>query len=278
MNKDSVQNERQPRNTATIRPETLINGEESERLLREGVAATVTASVFNPNQSKQRLRHSQFNNHSLRNKLNSALFDLNHTNGRTNYYSQESPDHINSLIDENIFNNLNNNGSNSSKLNLINNSKSSNNLSNFVSNNNGLMMNGNSSSMNSTSSSSSSVASFSSGYESSMQRKAQVDNNDLDHLFHPFLAPSIYETSTKLLFMTVKWTKSLPLFSNLNYKDQVSLIDNNWSIIFQYFVLIFFFFFYRHFFYKNIGVIYFYCALFNGAYHLKMDFYSAQQI
>ena len=53
MNKDAVQNERQPRNTATIRPEALINSEESERLLREGVAATVTA-VFNPSQSNKR--------------------------------------------------------------------------------------------------------------------------------------------------------------------------------------------------------------------------------
>ena len=52
MNKDAVQNERQPRNTATIRPETLISNE-GERLLREGVAATVTA-VFNPNQSNKR--------------------------------------------------------------------------------------------------------------------------------------------------------------------------------------------------------------------------------
>ncbi|KAI1301328.1 Photoreceptor-specific nuclear receptor [Halotydeus destructor] len=45
MNKDAVQNERQPRNTATIRPEHLLSDRESERLLREGVAATV-AAVF----------------------------------------------------------------------------------------------------------------------------------------------------------------------------------------------------------------------------------------
>ncbi|XP_054159673.1 photoreceptor-specific nuclear receptor-like [Oppia nitens] len=45
MNKDAVQNERQPRNTATIRPESLLNDSESERLLRDGVAATV-AAVF----------------------------------------------------------------------------------------------------------------------------------------------------------------------------------------------------------------------------------------
>ncbi|XP_035225280.1 photoreceptor-specific nuclear receptor-like isoform X2 [Stegodyphus dumicola] len=42
MNKDAVQNERQPRNTATIRPESLSEME-SERLLRDGVAATVAA-------------------------------------------------------------------------------------------------------------------------------------------------------------------------------------------------------------------------------------------
>lgn len=250
MNKDAVQNERQPRNTATIRPEALMNSEESERLLREGVAAT----VFNPNQTNKRkyyrviiksdckiifnfeisssgVRHSQYNNYSLRNKLNSSIFDINHNNGTD--YSLESPDQINSLIDENIFNNL----SSSSKLNHLNSSSrksflmnsnnlqmNSNNLSNFVSNNG--MINGNSSSMNSasTSSSSSSVTSFSSGYESSMQRKNPLENNDqfnLDTLFHPLLAESIYETSTKILFVTVKWTKSLPLFLNLNINDQV---------------------------------------------------------
>ena len=41
----AVQNERQPRNTATIRPEMLLSDSNSERLLREGVAATV-AAVF----------------------------------------------------------------------------------------------------------------------------------------------------------------------------------------------------------------------------------------
>ncbi|XP_015912408.1 photoreceptor-specific nuclear receptor isoform X1 [Parasteatoda tepidariorum] len=48
MNKDAVQNERQPRNTATIRPESLSEME-SERLLRDGVAATVAAvGVYPP--------------------------------------------------------------------------------------------------------------------------------------------------------------------------------------------------------------------------------------
>lgn len=42
MNKDAVQNERQPRNTATIRPEMMLN-DQAGKLIRDGVAATVTA-------------------------------------------------------------------------------------------------------------------------------------------------------------------------------------------------------------------------------------------
>ncbi|XP_054278952.1 photoreceptor-specific nuclear receptor-like [Macrosteles quadrilineatus] len=44
MNKDAVQNERQPRNTATIRPETLVDMDH-ERALRE---AAVAVGVFGP--------------------------------------------------------------------------------------------------------------------------------------------------------------------------------------------------------------------------------------
>lgn len=44
MNKDAVQNERQPRNTATIRPEMLLHDQAAaSKLIRDGVAATVTA-------------------------------------------------------------------------------------------------------------------------------------------------------------------------------------------------------------------------------------------
>lgn len=53
----AVQNERQPRNTATIRPETLLNDRESERMLREGVAATVGA-IFNPANTSNIQTHS----------------------------------------------------------------------------------------------------------------------------------------------------------------------------------------------------------------------------
>lgn len=50
MNKDAVQNERQPRNTATIRPESMSEMD-SERMLRDGVAATVAAVGVFPQQA-----------------------------------------------------------------------------------------------------------------------------------------------------------------------------------------------------------------------------------
>lgn len=56
MNKDAVQNERQPRNTATIRPEMLIHDQAAAgKLLRDGVAATVTA-VLGVGCQKQQVR------------------------------------------------------------------------------------------------------------------------------------------------------------------------------------------------------------------------------
>lgn len=32
---------------------------------------------------------------------------------------------------------------------------------------------------------------------------------------------SVYETSARLLFMSVKWAKNLPVFSHLPFRDQV---------------------------------------------------------
>lgn len=53
MNKDAVQNERQPRNTATIRPEMLIHDQAAaSKLIRDGVAATVTAVLGVPTPSR----------------------------------------------------------------------------------------------------------------------------------------------------------------------------------------------------------------------------------
>lgn len=41
---------------------------------------------------------------------------------------------------------------------------------------------------------------------------------------YPSASPeSVYETSARLLFVAVKWAKNLPVFSNLPFRDQVSL-------------------------------------------------------
>ncbi|KAM7002107.1 photoreceptor-specific nuclear receptor isoform 1-T1 [Tautogolabrus adspersus] len=43
---------------------------------------------------------------------------------------------------------------------------------------------------------------------------------------------SIYETSARLLFMSVKWAKNLPVFAQLPFRDQVILLEEAWSEMF----------------------------------------------
>ncbi|XP_046898414.1 photoreceptor-specific nuclear receptor-like [Hypomesus transpacificus] len=54
--------------------------------------------------------------------------------------------------------------------------------------------------------------------------------------YHMALYPSsnenVYETSARLLFMSVKWAKNLPVFSNLPFRDQVILLEEAWSELF----------------------------------------------
>ncbi|XP_034015251.1 photoreceptor-specific nuclear receptor isoform X2 [Thalassophryne amazonica] len=54
--------------------------------------------------------------------------------------------------------------------------------------------------------------------------------------YHMALFPSgsenVYETSARLLFMSVKWAKNLPVFSNLPFRDQVILLEEAWSELF----------------------------------------------
>ncbi|XP_058263430.1 photoreceptor-specific nuclear receptor [Hemibagrus wyckioides] len=50
---------------------------------------------------------------------------------------------------------------------------------------------------------------------------------------YPYSGPeSIYETSARLLFMSVKWAKNLPVFSHLPFRDQVILLEEAWSELF----------------------------------------------
>ncbi|XP_034541927.1 photoreceptor-specific nuclear receptor isoform X2 [Notolabrus celidotus] len=43
---------------------------------------------------------------------------------------------------------------------------------------------------------------------------------------------TVYETSARLLFMSVKWAKNLPAFAHLPFRDQVILLEESWSEMF----------------------------------------------
>lgn len=46
---------------------------------------------------------------------------------------------------------------------------------------------------------------------------------------YPSSSENVYETSARLLFMSVKWAKNLPVFSNLPFRDQVRRGDPRWE-------------------------------------------------
>lgn len=49
---------------------------------------------------------------------------------------------------------------------------------------------------------------------------------------YPTGQETVYECSARLLFMAVKWSKSLPSFANLPFRDQVILLEEAWSELF----------------------------------------------
>ncbi|XP_041853681.1 photoreceptor-specific nuclear receptor-like [Melanotaenia boesemani] len=64
---------------------------------------------------------------------------------------------------------------------------------------------------------------------------SEKDQNPLDCRLFPYssgCSESIYETSARLLFMSVKWAKNLPIFARLPFRDQVILLEEAWSEMF----------------------------------------------
>ncbi|XP_041795591.1 photoreceptor-specific nuclear receptor [Chelmon rostratus] len=51
-------------------------------------------------------------------------------------------------------------------------------------------------------------------------------------LYTSSCSESIYEMSARLLFMSVKWAKNLPVFAHLPFRDQVILLEEAWSEMF----------------------------------------------
>uniref|UniRef100_A0A336LLQ1 CSON011497 protein n=1 Tax=Culicoides sonorensis TaxID=179676 RepID=A0A336LLQ1_CULSO len=230
MNKDAVQNERQPRNTATIRPEALREMSQG-RALRE--ACSVAVGVFGPPVSLSMLSPSRYT---------SALFtptapffhhnpmtsNLTVPNGLSNHHhslgnSLTLDTKLSPVIESQLRANLSCNPSTPTYINQENGETSS--------------------------------------PKSSPSSKAFNDNNDEDSIdvtntndvtvdtevskpesqtsllynqvtYNYTQAETIYETSARLLFMAVKWAKNLPSFASLAFRDQIILLEESWAELF----------------------------------------------
>ncbi|CAJ1056632.1 Photoreceptor-specific nuclear receptor [Xyrichtys novacula] len=60
----------------------------------------------------------------------------------------------------------------------------------------------------------------------------QTSSDCRTSLFTSSCSESVYETSARLLFMSVKWAKNLPVFTHLPFRDQVILLEEAWSEMF----------------------------------------------
>nr|XP_046915500.1 nuclear hormone receptor FTZ-F1 beta-like [Dermatophagoides farinae]XP_046915501.1 nuclear hormone receptor FTZ-F1 beta-like [Dermatophagoides farinae] len=219
MNKDAVQNERQPRNTATIRPEVLLSDSNSERLLREGVAATV-AAVFGLSNCAGTIGgggvkhrdhghgHWRFNDKrtsGLRGSNKLQQSHNHHQNGHDNHHSNSkcSADHHKENRNMEIRN------SDSNKESIID--------STFRSNLGSYLM---------TTSDPSQYLSIS---DLSIPSSSSSSSSSSLILLNP---DSFYEISAGLLFTGVKWIKNLPSFASLGFRDQIVLLEESWTEIF----------------------------------------------
>ncbi|MED6233046.1 Photoreceptor-specific nuclear receptor [Ataeniobius toweri] len=62
------------------------------------------------------------------------------------------------------------------------------------------------------------------------QGSSSIDCGGL--IYSPISSENFYETSARLLFMSVKWAKYLPVFAHLGFRDQVILLEEAWSEMF----------------------------------------------
>ena len=49
---------------------------------------------------------------------------------------------------------------------------------------------------------------------------------------HFLPSESVYESAAKLLFMSIKWARSVPSFLQLNDSDQTLLLEDSWAQLF----------------------------------------------
>ncbi|KAM4618238.1 photoreceptor-specific nuclear receptor-like [Polymixia lowei] len=68
-----------------------------------------------------------------------------------------------------------------------------------------------------------------------MTNEPERERASSDIRFSPYTSScpeSVYESSARLLFMSVKWAKNLPVFSHLPFRDQVILLEEAWNEMF----------------------------------------------
>ncbi|XP_037949940.1 photoreceptor-specific nuclear receptor isoform X2 [Teleopsis dalmanni] len=236
MNKDAVQNERQPRNTATIRPETLRDMEHG-RALRE---AAVAVGVFGPPilLSPTCYAPGLLPTSNLTNLPSIRLLQQSHLASSMQLSSTFKHSDIskpnNALMLTSDSTNKSNLELSSSTVSTSTNSSSNNSID-------PISLIQADSNENQISGSISSISS-SSFFQGNDNDDDSIDVTNDEEAFtitekgitqfckpqfmssnvcvHP--QETVYETSARLLFMAVKWAKNLPSFSSLSFRDQTA--------------------------------------------------------
>ncbi|XP_023173003.1 photoreceptor-specific nuclear receptor [Drosophila hydei] len=260
MNKDAVQNERQPRNTATIRPETLREMEHG-RALRE---AAVAVGVFGPPVllSPPCYGSGLLPPPSLGSLPTGRLLHHNHLSSSM----QMATNHMTHASSFPMFNAAAAAGLHHSPKNKLGGYGG---VSMELSSSGNISHSTNSSSNHSIDPSSpppdeKNIANEkinAGGSVSSISSSSPTPENDNDDdsidvtndeepntgsrsdssfIMPQFMSPNlyahqhetVYETSARLLFMAVKWAKNLPSFARLSFRDQVILLEESWSELF----------------------------------------------
>ncbi|KAK9498178.1 hypothetical protein O3M35_004051 [Rhynocoris fuscipes] len=199
MNKDAVQNERQPRNTATIRPEALVDMDH-ERALRE---AAVAVGVFGPPVSVALgLSPLQYSSALALRRSPEKTDDeqANQESVKANQHYPSSPRQESCKEDEDTEDSIdvtNEEPSSDSRIGLVNSGR------NQVG-----------------------------GASTPLSTAGGPLIPPPDHPIYPPGQETVYETSARLLFMAVKWAKNLPSFASLPFRDQVILLEESWSELF----------------------------------------------
>ncbi|XP_035712614.1 photoreceptor-specific nuclear receptor isoform X1 [Folsomia candida] len=203
----AVQNERQPRNTATLRPESLCEMDQ-ERALRE---AAVAVGVFGPLLAPR-------GPGTLHNSITGGGHATYVQNHHQHQPPHTSPPNVPQSSDSN---GLRDNDDDDSIDVTSDDNTPSRKTPPILVNTNG----------NGTHLSSNSTTSGFSGSIVTSTNNSLPNGVEIPTIYNP-AHETIYETSARLLFMAVKWAKNLPSFGTLPFRDQVILLEEAWADLF----------------------------------------------